>query len=120
MRCVFSQVRGGFAMTLALVLRPGRQSHRPHRRRTVRVRSPSSQVEPEEQHTMANTTQSHQNYQYSDLGAHAAPQSAQTDRSPQAFNQNVMQFLKNRPGAALLGAMAAGFLVGRIFAHKDK
>jgi hypothetical protein len=119
MRFVFSQARGGFAMALAL-LEPVRPA--PHRRRTVRVRSPSSQVEPEEQHTMANTTQTHQNYQYSDpdLGAHAAPQSAQTDRSPQAFNQNVMQFLKNRPGAALLGAMAAGFLVGRIFAHKDK
>lgn len=73
---------------------------------------------------MANTTQGNQQYQYSDpdQGGRSEQagggQGSQLGGGLQNVNQNVMQFLRDRPAAAMLGAVAAGFVVGRIFSRK--
>lgn len=67
---------------------------------------------------MANTTQQ---YQYSDPdlgGPRNQANSTQRGNNLQNINQNFLQLLRDRPAAAFLGALAAGFLVGRLFARR--
>ena len=47
------------------------------------------------------------------------PQLDQIKSKLQGANQRVLQFIKERPGTCLVGALLAGFLNGRIVRARD-
>ncbi len=49
-----------------------------------------------------------------DLGEQVVPQIEAIGEKLQGANQRALQFIKERPGTCLLGAIAAGFVIGRI------
>jgi ElaB/YqjD/DUF883 family membrane-anchored ribosome-binding protein len=49
-----------------------------------------------------------------DIAAGLTPQIDQARERLEAINHQVTSFIKEKPGTCLLGALAVGFLIGRI------
>ncbi|MHB8872363.1 MAG: hypothetical protein ACYC8T_01630 [Myxococcaceae bacterium] len=53
-----------------------------------------------------------------ELQAKFAPQLEQARESLSNFNQKAVAFIRERPGTCLLGALAFGYLVGRLASRR--
>lgn len=49
-----------------------------------------------------------------ELQARMAPQIEEARRNLQDLNQRAQTFIRERPGTCLIGALAVGFLIGKI------
>ncbi|MFN0062753.1 MAG: hypothetical protein ACKVPX_09570 [Myxococcaceae bacterium] len=54
-----------------------------------------------------------------ELGEHVVPQMEALEKKLEAASKRARQFIKEQPGACLLGALAAGFVIGRIVRGRD-
>lgn len=66
---------------------------------------------------MAPTQQQQQPYSYRESTPSRERSGTATTPNMQNMRNNIQDFLRNRPGVATLSAVAAGFLVARLF-HK--
>lgn len=53
------------------------------------------------------------------IGEEVAPELERLASKARDLNERVLGFIKERPGTALLGAVAVGFLIGRILRSRS-